>query len=88
MLLAGLRKGEVLRLTLNDVNVEARTIRIKRGKGKHGGKDHTAYPTPQLVVILSNYLDERRRAGKTHPELLSSIDANRAIGEVTVWRLF
>jgi len=39
MLLAGLRKGEVRRLTVSDVDLDAGTIRAERGKGKNGGKD-------------------------------------------------
>ena len=89
MLLAGLRKGEVLRLTVSDVDVDAGTIRIERGKGTNGGKDRTAYATPQLVVLLAQYGEARRRAGQTHPEFLSSTDgANHGIGDVTIRRLF
>ncbi|MGA8809533.1 MAG: tyrosine-type recombinase/integrase [Thermoanaerobaculia bacterium] len=89
MLLAGLRKGEVLKLTLSDVDLEAGAIHIERGKGKNGGKDRTAYATPQLVVILGEYAEARRRAGKTHPEFISSSSSqNQRIGEVTIRRLF
>jgi integrase len=88
MLLAGLRKGEVLRLTLGDVDLEAGSIHIERGKGKNGGKDRTAYLTPQLLVILTEYVAARRRAGKTHPAFVSSTAGNRPIGEVTIRRLF
>lgn len=88
MLLAGLRKGEVLRLTLDDVDLDAATIHILRGKGKNGGKDRTAYATPQLVHLLRDYDAARRRAGKTHAAFVSSIDGNRGIGEITIRRLF
>jgi integrase/recombinase XerC len=89
MLLAGLRKGEVLRLTVSDVDLDAGTIRVERGKGKNGGKDRTAYATPQLIVLLGEYAEARRRAGKTHPEFLSSASsANHGVGEVTIRRLF
>lgn len=89
MLLAGLRKGEVLKLTMSDVDLEAGTIHIERGKGKNGGKDRTAYATPQLLVLLGQYAEARRQAGKTHPEFLSSASsANHGIGDVTIRRLF
>jgi integrase/recombinase XerC len=88
MLFAGLRRGEVLRLTMDDVDLDAGTIRIVRGKGKHGGKDRTAYPSPQLGHILSDYLVARRRARKTHAGFISSADGNRGIGEKTIRRLF
>jgi integrase/recombinase XerD len=89
MLLAGLRKGEVLKLTMSDVDLDAGAIHIERGKGKNGGKDRTAYATPQLVIVLGQYAEARRRAGKTHPEFVSSTSSeNRRIGEVTIRRLF
>lgn len=87
MLLAGLRRGEVLRLTVADIDLDERTIRVVRGKGRHGGKDRTAYITPQLAVILQLYVEARRRAAKTHPEMLSSTTGDRRIGEVTIRRL-
>jgi len=87
MLLAGLRKSEVLRLTVADVDIEAGTIRILRGKGKNGGKDRTAYMTPQLVALLRLYEAARRSAKKSHPEYISSVRGNRRIGEVTIRRV-
>lgn len=88
MALAGLRRGEVLRLEVGDVELSARTIRVQRGKGRGGGRDRTAYMTPQLVSLVSTYLSERRRAGRSHPELFTSTAGNRRIGEVTIRRLF
>jgi integrase len=88
MALAGLRRGEVLRLEVGDVELSERTLRIQRGKGRGGGRDRTAYMTPQLASLLSAYLGERRRAGRTHPEVFTSTVGNRGIGEVTIRRLF
>jgi len=88
LLLAGLRKGEALRLTVDDVDLSMATIHIERGKGRYGGKDRTAYATPQLLLILTQYLEVRRGEGKTHPELLSSTAGNRRIGDATMRRLF
>lgn len=51
MLLAGLRRGEVLRLVTGDINVQRKTIRIRRGKGRYGGRSRTAYMAPQLCLI-------------------------------------
>lgn len=88
MALAGLRRGEVLSLGVGDVSLESSSLRIRRGKGRHGGRDRTAYMTPQLVRLLAAYLEERKRSHRTHPELLSSLVGDRRIGEVTVRRLF
>ena len=43
LLFAGLRRGEVTRILFGDVDLDAGTIRIIRGKGRNGGR--TAPPT-------------------------------------------
>jgi integrase len=88
MLLAGLRRGEVLRLLVSDIELEPGTIRVRQGKGRHGGKDRTAYAPPQLQEILRGYLQERGRAGRTHPELITSAVTDAAISVTGVKRLF
>jgi integrase len=54
MLLAGLRCGEVLRLCSDDVDGQQGTFRIREGKGRDGGKDRTAYMSPQLKELISH----------------------------------
>jgi len=88
MLLAGLRRGEVLRLQYGDVDAEARTIRVTRGKGRHGGRDRTAYMPPQLAAMVRAFDDERRRRGYTHPTFLLATGADRPISLGVVRRLF
>ncbi|HET8799240.1 MAG TPA: site-specific integrase [Thermoanaerobaculia bacterium] len=88
MLLAGLRRGEVLRLLVSDIEIERGTIRVRRGKGRHGGKDRTAYAPEQLQEILERYLAERDRAGRTHPEFITSTIADAPITATGVKRLF
>lgn len=88
MLLAGLRRGEVLRLGFADVDLETGTIRVLRAKGLHGGKDRTAYIPDQLRDILATYLVERRAAKRTHPELLTSLRANEGISSSVLRNLF
>jgi integrase len=88
MLLAGLRRGEVLRLLVADVEIERGTIRVRRGKGRHGGKDRTAYAPAQLQEILRRYVDERHRARRTHPEFITSAVGDTAISVTGVKRLF
>lgn len=88
MALAGLRRGEVLKLEVGDVELSASTLRIRRGKGRGGGRDRTAYLTPQLVSLLADYLAERRRANRTHVEVFTCLRRNKRIGEVTIRRLF
>jgi integrase/recombinase XerD len=88
MLLAGLRRGEVIRLNVRDVDLTRATLHIRRGKGRHGGKDRTAYMPPQLDMLLRAYLAERTRARRSHPELLTSSVANRPISVTGIKRLF
>jgi len=87
-LMAGLRRGEVLRLRFGDVDVSARTIHVHAGKGRHGGKDRTAYATPQLAAMLEAYCAERRRAEKVSETFITSTRDDGPIGEVTVRRVF
>jgi site-specific recombinase XerD len=63
MVLAGLRRSEVLHLNLQDAQAAARTLRIVRGKGRHGGKTRTAYVPKQLAQMLRTYEEEREAAG-------------------------
>ena len=63
MLYAGLRRGEVIRLTLNDVHRVAQTIGIRRAKGRDGGKDRMGYVPAQLATLLGAYEREREARG-------------------------
>ena len=87
MLLAGLRRGEVLRLENSDIDVEAGTIRVRGGKGRHGGKDRVAYAPPQLQEILAAYQTERRASGCILPVLLTTT-GTKSLGLGTLRRLF
>lgn len=88
MLLAGLRRGEVLRLGFANVDPASGTIRILAGKGMHGGKDRTAYMPEQLRAMLSTYIRERTVAQRTHPEFLTSLRANAGISSSVLRNLF
>ncbi|MEO6326896.1 MAG: site-specific integrase [Thermoanaerobaculia bacterium] len=88
MLLAGLRRGETVRLLYGDVDPDGGTIRIRSGKGPNGGKDRTAYMPPQLRELLRSYQQRRREAGRTHAEFLTSLRANTGISEGPIAKLF
>lgn len=87
MLLAGLRRGEVLRLENADVDVDLGTIRVRAGKGPHGGKDRTAYAPPQLREILAAYRDQRRRTACALPSFLT-LTGERPLGLGSLRRVF
>lgn len=74
MLYAGLRRGELVRLQL--VDVEETTIRVVAGKGRFGGRDRAAYISPDLRRILNDYLRERQRLGIAAPEFFVSPRSN------------
>lgn len=88
MLLAGLRRGEMLRLRTGEVNVNEGWIRVARGKGKYGGRPRTAYMAPQLRVILANYLDTRRHARRADPYLITLAETDMPATVTMVKRLF
>lgn len=79
MLLAGLRRGEVVRLRYGDVQLADGTLRIINGKGIAGGRDRTAYVSPELRELLARYLSERERLGVTQPELFISTKTRRGL---------
>lgn len=87
MLMAGLRRMEVVKLEFADVNTAARTIRIKCGKGRFGGKDRTCYMPPQLAEVLDEYMAERGRADRTCPAFITDLRGNRGISAESVRRL-
>lgn len=88
MLLAGLRRGEVLRLGFADVDPSTGTIRILCGKGVHGGKDRTAYMPEQLRAILTAYIRERTAAQRTHAAFITSLRANAGISSSVLRNVF
>src|SRR5262245_22892712 len=69
-LYAGLRRRELLRLHLTDVDTANRTIFVRQGKG---AKDRIVPMAPVLADILARYLDHRRRATRTCPEVFTSV---------------
>ncbi len=87
ILYAGLRRGELLRLTYADVSLDEGTIRIVRGKGRGGGKDRTAYVAPELRRVLEDYLRERARCGFVGPGFFSSERTGRGISLATLRRV-
>lgn len=61
MLLAGLRRSEVVHLQNGDVDLPSGTILVAHGKGIAGGRARKAYVSPELRTILTAYDRERKR---------------------------
>jgi site-specific recombinase XerD len=69
-LYAGLRRTELLRLVLADVDLEGRSILVRQGKGS---RDRYVPVHPALAGILRRYLEERRLVGKRCVEVFTSV---------------
>lgn len=78
MLLAGLRKGEVRKLMMNDVALKEGTIFIRQGKGH---KDRMVPINARLRVILSEYLKDRERLGRKCMYLFTGLQFDQPIGD-------
>lgn len=76
MLYAGLRKGEVLRLEVSHIDLQAGTLLVHRGKG---AKDRLVPLAAALTGYLHSYLDERTRAGRQSPFLFTPLRKDRAL---------
>jgi len=87
MALGGCRKGEVLRLSVEDVNCEANTIRIVRGKGQNGGKGRVICMPPALNRAMVEYLAERERRELATDRLFVRVKRDEPIGDITIRRL-
>lgn len=94
MLLAGLRKAETLRLQVTDVDLENRLVRVRAGKGQHGGKPRTVPMTTQLHAICSIYAAARRELTEEkvpkvqYPEFLVGNRLGKPAVDITVRRIF
>jgi integrase/recombinase XerC len=88
MLLAGLRRAEVVGLKAANVNRIARTIRIDHGKGRGGGKSRIAYMPPQLITVLAAYDAARESIKQAAAEPYFLTERGREIKDGTIRRLF
>jgi len=70
---AGLRKSELLKLKLTDVDIENLTLFVRQGKGN---KDRIIPINFTLAETLRKYLSERKRLRKTCPEFFASLNRN------------
>lgn len=73
-LFTGLRRNELLHLTLSDIDIENLTIFVRKGKGN---KDRIIPMTHTLAQSLNRYLIERKRQKKTCPEFFTSSNRNQ-----------
>jgi site-specific recombinase XerD len=84
MVMAGLRRKEVLSLKLNEVSMEDGTIFINQGKGS---KDRMIPMNGKLKILLSEYLQQRQRFGKKCINFFVSIQKDNPLGESGIKKL-
>jgi integrase len=87
MALGGCRRGEVLRMQVEDVDCAEGTIRIKRGKGPRGGKPRVICMPPALVAAMTTYMDLRSDRELATDRVFVSVGADTAIADTTIRRL-
>jgi integrase/recombinase XerC len=89
MLLAGLRRAEVLNLNVKDVDFDSHVLRIRHGKGRHGGKPRTVPMTSQLEGICHEYVELVRQPAQTaSPRFFLGTRLRTGLAESTLVRLF
>jgi site-specific recombinase XerD len=79
MLLAGLRRSEVVNLMNGDVDERQGTVTVRDGKGPNGGKTRTCYMAPQLRLLVERYKAERRAAGRETASFIVDVREDRGI---------
>lgn len=77
MLLAGLRRGEVINLKFNDISISNKTIFIDQGKGS---KDRMIPINNRLERVLTEYLQERNRTKKNCIHFFAGAQKEEQIG--------
>lgn len=80
---AGIRKDELLKLTLDDVDIENKSLFIS-GKGS---KERIVPMSYKLAGILERYLKERQKLHKTCPAFFTSLHLNRGYSDAGLRRL-
>lgn len=75
-LLAGLRKSELLKLAVVDVDLVNCSILVRKGKGS---KDRIVPISATLAGLLRLYAHQRTRLGKSCPEFFASFSRNMGL---------
>lgn len=87
MALGGCRLGEVIRLEVSDIDITERTIRIKKGKGRRGGKPRVVYMPSPLQAALQTYLAARAQRSLASSSLFVWATNDASIRAGTIRRL-
>ena len=85
MLLAGLRRSEVLNLNFKDIALQERMIYIQQGKGK---KDRNIPISMKLYKILEAYVKERSRLKRLSIKFFTGVNEHRRFSEQGIQKIF
>jgi len=88
MTLAGLRRTEALTLAVADVDCTMKTISVRAGKGRHGGRPRTVPMTEQLCMLLQRYVEHRRHRGSVQAQFFLAASKDAAMTPTMVKRIF
>ena len=84
LIFTGLRHQELLNLKLQDVRLEQNEVFVRSGKGK---KDRLIPMTPNLAIILQNYLKDRCKRQTTCVSFFLSLKDDDPMGPKAIPRL-
>ena len=84
-LYTGIRKGELMNLKMEDIDIQDRTLYVRNGKC---AKDRLIPLHSTLIVYLEQYLKERKQMKKCCPYFFTSLRQDTQMGEPVIKRLF
>lgn len=84
-LYTGIRRGELLDLTLSDVNLEEQTLFVRCGKGM---KDRNIPLHFRLIPYLRTYLEDRKRVGKNTEYFFCRLRGNGHMTDIVIKNIF
>ena len=81
----GVRRDELRKLRVEDVNLDQCFVSVRQGKGN---KDRTIPFHPSLRLVLDRYLEQRKKLKRTCPLFFTSSQNNTGISCKVIARLF
>lgn len=83
--LCGIRFTELLDLKVDDIRPDLNTLTVRQGKGQ---KARTLYPSPTVILAISEWQAERRKLGTKGNQMghdyLWAFDTKRRMGEMGI----
>ncbi|HXI12039.1 MAG TPA: tyrosine-type recombinase/integrase [Thermoanaerobaculia bacterium] len=86
--LCGLRRGELLRLRMCDVDLVGQRISVFDGKGRDGGKSRIVYLPDPVAACLARYATARQLRGASREHFFLSTAHDCGMHPTTLRRLF